>query len=78
MHVSLKEIFGLEIMIDNLIFENLNNKFTRELTKGDLAEAEKVMKRLEDLYQQHTHDSLGTMIYFTVRGMRAILKNRQK
>jgi hypothetical protein len=78
MHVSLKGIFGLEIMIDNLIFENLNNKFTRELTKGDLAEAEKVMKRLEDLYQQHTHDSLGTMIYFTVRGMRAILKNRQK
>ena len=78
MHVLLKEIFGLEKVIDNLIFENLNNKFTRELAKGDLAEAEKVVKRLEDLYQQHTHDSLGTMIYFTVRGMRTILKDRQK
>jgi hypothetical protein len=65
-------------MIDELILKNLNNKFTRELTKGDLAEAEKVVKRLEALYQQHTHDSLGIMIYFTVRGMRTILKGRQK
>ena len=65
-------------MIDELILKNLNNKFIRELTKGNLVEAEKVVKRLEDLYQQHTHDSLGTMIYFTVRGMRAILKDRQK
>jgi len=63
-------------MIDNLILENLNNKFTRELAKGDLAEARKVVKRLEDLYQQHTNDSLGTMIYFTVRGMKILLKNR--
>ena len=65
-------------MIDELILKNLSNKFTRELAKGDLEEAEKVVKRLEDLYQQHTHDSLGTMIYFTVRGMRTILKGRQK
>ena len=64
-------------MIDELILKNLNNKFTRELTKGDLAEAEKVVKRLEDLYQQHTHDSLGTMIYFTVRGMKLLLKDRK-
>jgi hypothetical protein len=78
MHVLLKEIFGLEKVIDNLIFENLNNKFTRELAKGNLVEAEKVVKRLENLYQQHTHDSLGTMIYFTVRGMKALLKGRQK
>ena len=65
-------------MIDELILKNLNNKFTRELAKGDLEEAEKVVGRLEKLYQQHTHDSLGTMIYFTVRGMRTILKGRQK
>lgn len=43
-----------------------------------MVEAEKVVGRLEDLYQQHTNDSLGTMIYFTVRGMRTILKDRQK
>ena len=65
-------------MIDELILKNLNNKFIRELAKGDLTEAEKVMKRLEALYQQHSHDSLGTMIYFTVRGMKTILKDRQK
>ena len=65
-------------MIDELILKNLNNKFTRELAKRNLVEAEKVVKRLEALYQQHTHDSLGTMIYFTVRGMRTILKGRQK
>ena len=65
-------------MIDELILKNLNNKFTRELTKGDLVEAEKVVCRIETLYQQHSHDSLGTMIYFTVRGMRTILKGRQK
>lgn len=65
-------------MIDNLILENLSKKFNRELAKGNLVEAEKVVERLEDLYQQHTHDSLGTMIYFTVRGMRTILKGRQK
>ena len=64
-------------MIDELILKNLNNKFTRELAKGDLVEAEKVIKRLEDLYQQHTHDSLGTMIYFTVRGMKLLLKDRR-
>ena len=64
-------------MIDELILKNLNNKFTRELTKGDLAEAEKVVCRVEDLYQQHTHDSLGTMIYFTVRGMKLLLKDRK-
>ena len=63
-------------MIDELILKNLNNKFTRELAKGDLVEAGKVVKRLEDLYQQHTNDSLGTMIYFTVRGMKTFLKNR--
>ena len=63
-------------MIDELILKNLNNKFTRELAKGDLIEAGKVVKRLEDLYQQHTNDSLGTMIYFTVRGMKTLLKNR--
>ena len=64
-------------MIDELILKNLNNKFTRELTKGNLEEAEKVVKRLEDLYQQHTHDSLGTMIYFTVRGMKVLLKDKK-
>ena len=64
-------------MIDNLILENLNNKFTRELAKGDLVEAGKVVKRLEDLYQQHTNDSLGTMIYFTMRGMKTLLKNHE-
>jgi len=63
-------------MIDNLILENLNNKFTRELAKGDLVEAEKVVKRLEDLYHQHTNDSLGTTIYFTIRGMKTLLKNQ--
>jgi hypothetical protein len=63
-------------MIDELILKNLNNKFTRELAKGDLAEARKVVKRLEDLYQQHANDSLGTMIYFTVRGMKILLKDR--
>jgi len=65
-------------MIDELILKNLNNKFNRELAKGDLVEAEKVVCRVEDLYQSHSHDSLGTMIYFTVRGMRTILKGRQK
>ena len=65
-------------MIDELILKNLSNKFTRELTKGDLAEAEKVVERLEGLYQQHIHDSLGTVIYFTVRGMKVLLKDRQK
>lgn len=64
-------------MIDNLILENLSKKFNRELAKGNLVEAEKVVKRLEDLYQQHTHDSLGTMIYFTVRGMKLLLKDRK-
>jgi len=64
-------------MIDELILKNLNNKFTRELTKGNLEEAEKVVKRLEALYQNHTHDSLGTMIYFTVRGMKLLLKDRK-
>ena len=64
-------------MIDDLILKNLNNKFTRELAKGNLAEAEKVVKRLEALYQNHTHDSLGTMIYFTVRGMKTILKGQK-
>ncbi len=62
-------------MIDELLLKNLNNKFTRELAKGDLVEAGKVVKRLEDLYQQHSNDSLGTMIYFTVRGMKTLLKN---
>jgi hypothetical protein len=65
-------------MIDELILKNLNNKFTRELAKGDLAEAEKVVKRVEALYHQHSTDSLGTMIYFTVRGMKVLLKDRQK
>ena len=65
-------------MIDELILKNLNNKFTRDLTKGDLAEAEKVVERLEKLEKEHQNDSLGTMIYFTVRGMRTILKDRQK
>ena len=65
-------------MIDELILKNLNNKFTRELTKGNLEEAEKVVCRIEALYQSHSHDSLGTMIYFTVRGMKTILKDRQK
>ena len=65
-------------MIDDLILKNLSAKFNRELSKGDLEEAEKVVKRLEALYQNHTHDSLGTMIYFTVRGMKTILKDRQK
>ena len=64
-------------MIDELILKNLSNKFTRELAKGDLAEAEKVVCRIEALYQQHSHDSLGTMIYFTVRGMKALLKDRK-
>ena len=64
-------------MIDELILKNLNNKFTRELAKGNLEEAEKVVCRIETLYQQHTHDSLGTMIYFTVRGMKALLKDRK-
>ena len=64
-------------MIDELILKNLNNKFTRELTKGDLKEAGKGVDRLEGLYQQHTHDSLGTMIYFTVRGMKLLLKDRR-
>lgn len=64
-------------MIDELILKNLNNKFTRELAKGDLAEAEKVVERLEKLYRQHLTDSLGTMIYFTVRGMKVLLKDRK-
>lgn len=63
-------------MIDEIILRNLNTKFNRELVKGDLKEAKSVVKRLENLYQQHLHDSLGTMIYFTVRSMKAILKNR--
>lgn len=65
-------------MIDELILKNLNNKFTQELAKGDLEEAGKVVERLEKLYHQHSTDSLGTMIYFTVRGMKTILKGRQK
>jgi hypothetical protein len=64
-------------MIDELILKNLNSKFTRELAKGDLEEAEKVVKRIESLYQLHTNDSLGTTIYFTVRGMRELLKRRK-
>lgn len=64
-------------MIDELILKNLNNKFTRELAKGNLAEAEKVVERLEKLYHQHLTDSLGTMIYFTVRGMKILLKDRK-
>ena len=64
-------------MIDELILKNLNNKFTRELVKGDLAEAENIVERLEKLYQQHSTDSLGTMIYFTVRGMKVLLKDRK-
>ena len=65
-------------MIDNLILENLNNKFTRELAKGNLEEAEKVVERLEKLEKDHKNDSLDTMIYFTVRGMKVLLKDRQK
>jgi hypothetical protein len=64
-------------MIDELILKNLNNKFTRELAKGNIVEAEKVVKRLETLYQAHSNDSLGTIIYFTVRGMKALLKGRK-
>ena len=64
-------------MIDELILKNLNNKFTRELTKGNLEEAEKVVCRIEALYHSHSHDSLGTIIYFTVRGMRTLLKGRK-
>ena len=61
-------------MIDELILKNLRSKFTRELAKRDLAGAEKVVERLESLHQAHLHDSLGTMIYFTVRGMKALLE----
>lgn len=64
-------------MIDNLIFENLSSKFNRELAKGNLEEAGKVIERLEKLGKEHTNDSLGTMIYFTVRGMRIILEGRK-
>ena len=64
-------------MIDELILKNLNNKFTRELAKGDLAEAERVIERLEKLEKAHKNDSLGTMIYFTVRGMKILLKDRK-
>lgn len=64
-------------MIDELILKNLSNKFTRELAKGDLEEAEKVVERLEKLYHQHSTDSLGTMIYFTVRGMKILLEGRK-
>lgn len=64
-------------MIDELILKNLSNKFTRELTKGNLEEAKKVIGRLEVLEENHQNDSLGTMIYFTLRGMRTILKDRK-
>jgi len=65
-------------MIDELILENLSNKFNRELAKGNLVEAEKVVKRLEDMEKNHTNDSLGTMIYFTVNGMKKILEGWRK
>ena len=64
-------------MIDELILKNLNNKFTRELAKGNLEEAWKVVERLEKLEKDHKNDSLGTMIYFTVRGMKILLKDRK-
>lgn len=64
-------------MIDELILKNLSNKFTRELAKGNLEEAEKVIERLEKLEKDHKNDSLGTMIYFTVRGMKILLKDRK-
>jgi hypothetical protein len=64
-------------MIDDLILRNLSAKFNGELAKGDLVEEQKVVKRLEALYQNHTHDSLGTMIYFTVRGMKTVLGGRK-
>ena len=64
-------------MIDNLIVNNLSNKFMRELAKGNLEEAGKVVEMLEKLEKDHKNDSLGTMIYFTVRGMKILLKNRK-
>ena len=63
-------------MIDNLILTNLSNKFTRELAKGNIEEAKKVVERLEKLEKEHSNDSLGTSIYFTVRGMKVVLENR--
>ena len=63
-------------MIDELIFKNLNNKLMRELAKGNQAEVEDVVKRMNKLYESHTNDSLGTMIYFTVRGIKKITETK--
>ena len=62
-------------MIDEFILKNLNNKFTKELAKRNMVEAENVVKRVERMYAQHSNDSLSMAIYFMIRSMRVTLEN---
>lgn len=57
-------------MIDYIIFQNLSRKFTREMAKGNKEEAEKVIERLEKLYNEERNIDLELQIYFTIRGMK--------
>ena len=65
-------------MIDDSIVDNLSDKFMEELAKGNLVEAEKVIERLEKLEKDHENDSLGTVISFTVDGMKVVLNSWKK
>ena len=63
-------------MIDDSIVDNLSDKFMKELAKGNLVEAEKVIEKLEKLGKDHENDSLGTVISYTVDGMKIVLNGR--
>jgi hypothetical protein len=65
-------------MIDYMIYENLCLKFIRELAKGNREGMRSVMKRLEDLEKEHGEDSLGTMVYFSVTGMKGLIYDKKK
>ena len=60
-------------MIDDFIFGNLVKKFNRCLAKDDKKGAQDVCNRLEKMYQEHKNDSLGTSIWFTLKGMKSLV-----
>ena len=60
-------------MIDEFIFGNLVKKFNRCLAKNDKEGAQDVYSRLSKMYQEHKNDSMGTSLYFTLKGMKVFL-----
>jgi hypothetical protein len=60
-------------MIDEFIFGNLVKKFNRCLAKNDKEGAQDAYSRLSKMYQEHKNDSMGTSLYFTLKGMKVFL-----